>query len=237
MRQSENPFLSLLFNLLLPVVILNHGHRFFHFLGPVSSLIIAVSLPVTWGLKDYFLNNKYKNPLSIIGALNVLLSGGFALLMLDGIWFAVKEAFFPLAIGVWFLASAFGKSSLMEWVVKKSSIFRWDRIEPCLHNEEKKSLYQRLLKKSTIALSFCFFFSSILNFFTALWIFVWQPPPKTLSAEETQILINEQIADMTWISFLIIGLPLTIVSGLVMYRFVHDLKNLTSLKIEQILRT
>ena len=230
--RKENPFVNLLFNIVLPVVILNYGHKA---LSSMAVLLIALSFPVGYGINDYF-KNRHKNPLSIIGTLNVLLSGGFAIFQLEGWWFAVKEAFFPFVFGVWFFWSAFQKNSLMKWVVHRSFIFKPDVITAHLDTDEKKKAYHFILKKSTLYLALCFFFSSVLNFVLAMKIFVWDYPKKILSFEEHQILINQQIADMTWISFLVIGLPLTVVSGWTLWWFMDQLKKLTSLKLEQILR-
>ena len=233
--QRENPIISLLFNIVLPVVILNHGHKILS-IGSVLSLLIAISFPVGYGINDYFKNNKHKNPLSIIGTLNVLLSGSFAILQLEGYWFAIKEAFFPFIIGVWFYISSFSRNSLMKWVVYKSFIFQPDVIESKLDNEEKKNIYDQLLKKSTIYFSLCFFLSAVLNFVVAMKIFVLDKAGVILSPVEYQIIINQQIADMTWISFLVIGMPLTIVSGWTLWWFINELKKLTSLKLEEMIR-
>ena len=234
MSQKENPIISLLFNIVLPVVILNHGARLFPDLGALPPLILAIALPVGYGLRDYFTNNRNKNPLSIIGALNVFLSGGFAVLKLEGHWFAVKEAFFPLALGVWFLLSAFSKSSLMKWMVNKTPLFQSRLIESRLDSKEKKISYENLLKKSTIYLALCFFFSSILNLAVGLRVFT-PVDNSAVTHHEHQVIINQQIADMTWISFLIIGLPLTFVSGYTLWWFISQIKKLTSLSLEQII--
>lgn len=213
-------------------MILNHGHKILP--GSILSLLVAISLPVGYGINDYFRNDKHKNPLSIIGVLNVLLSGGFAIFQWKGYWFAVKEAFFPFVLGVWFLITAFSQKPLMKWVVDR--LFRIEAVELKLNTKEKKQAYLQLLQKSTVYFALCFFFSSILNFTLAMKIFVWDKKIAILSMDENRIMINQQIADMTWISFLVIGLPLTVVSGWTLWWFIHQLKKLTSLKLEQIIQ-
>lgn len=124
----------------------------------------------------------------------------------------------------------FTKTPVVKWVIHHSSIFRLDAIQAQLNTEEKRNTYEKILKSSTLYLSFCFFFSSLLNFFLALRIF----QDSTGEAQQQQIL-NEQISDMIWVSFLVIGLPLTIVTGVILWILVHQLKSLTSLTFEEML--
>ncbi len=231
MNKKENPWISILFNLILPVSILNYGHRWFPQLGPMPFTILALGFPIGYGLWDYFKHNKRKNMLSIFGSINVLFTGGFALLDVEGLWFAVKEAAFPAFIGLWCLFTIFTRTSVVKWIVNKSSFFRVEAIQSQLTTPEKKDIYEKLLKKSTVYLSLCFFFSAFLNFILALEIF----QSVVLTGIEKQQALNEQIADMTWISFFVIGLPLTLVSGGVLWWLISRLKKLTSLTMEQLI--
>ena len=234
MNKNENPFISLAFNIVLPVLILNYSSRLFPHLSPVISLCTALSFPVAYGLIDYFKNNKHKNILSIVGTVSILITGGFALLTLEGVWFAVKEAAIPLLIGLWVLFSSFTEKPLMKWMVDKSSVFQTEAIALQLDSPVKQNHYKILLKKATLYLSYCFFFSAVLNFVLGMRIF---KNTDLLSGVDKQNLLNEQIADMTWISFLVIGLPLTVVSGWTLWWFVSRLKKLTGLSMEQVLFT
>ncbi len=234
MNKNENPLISLAFNIALPVVILNYSSRLFPSLNPIISLCVALSFPVVYGIIDYIKNNKHKNVLSIVGTVNILLTGGFALFTLEGIWFAVKEAAIPCLIGFWVLFSSFTDKSLMKWVVNKSSIFRTEAIAFHIDSLSKKNHYEKLLRKSTLYLSYCFFFSAVLNFILGIRIF---EDKSVLFGVDKQNMLNEQIADMTWISFLVIGLPLTVISGWTLWWFVSRLQKLTGLALEQILFT
>ena len=232
MNKNENPLISLTFNIALPVVILNYSARIFPNVNPIVTLCVALSFPIVYGLIDYFKNNKHKNVLSILGTINILLTGGFALLTLEGLWFAVKEAVIPLLIGLWILYSSFTEKPLMKWVVDKSSVFQTKAIASQLDSQLKRNHYETLLKKATLYLSYCFFFSAVLNFIVGVKIFTNK---HVLSNVEQQNLLNEQIADMTWISFLVIGLPLTVISGWTLWWFINHLKKITGLSLDQIL--
>ena len=231
MNKKENPYVSLFFNLIAPICLLNYGHKWFAQTSPLFFTLLALSFPVGYGLWDYFKHNQRKNMLSIFGSVNVLFTGGFAFFTLEGIWFAVKEAAFPLLIGLWCLATVFTKTSVIHWFVNQSSLFQVSAIQSQLTTEEKKQAYNKILQRSTLYISLCFFFSAVLNFVLALRIF----QKSSLQGIAQQQQLNEQIADMTWISFFVIGLPLTLVSGGVLWWLISQLRKLTSLTTEQLI--
>src|SRR5437868_520242 len=84
MTKNENPLLSLIINILIPVMVLNKG---VHYLGPngaLWALLISLSFPLAYGLRDYVIH-RHKNYVSILGAVNACLTGGLALFQLTGI--------------------------------------------------------------------------------------------------------------------------------------------------------
>ncbi len=96
---SKKLWANLVIDIILPVLILNKLSGFLGEQGPLYSLLIALSLPFGHGLFD-FLKEKKINWVSFLGLLNVLFTGGLALMKLEGIWFAIKEAGFPTLIGL-----------------------------------------------------------------------------------------------------------------------------------------
>lgn len=233
MARQENPLSNIFFNILAPVLILNKMESYLPEVGSVVPLLVALSFPIAYGLRDYFRNNKNKNFLSLFGIVNILLSGGFALFTLEGIWFAVKETAFPLLIGICFLISSWRGKPLMSWLVNKSTIFKTNLIQTNIDTPEKKQIYQQALRTATNWMAYCFFFSAFLNFVLAFKIFVLDfSRPLSVSASSY---LNEKIADMTWVSFLVIGLPLSIVSGCTLWWFVNQIKKITHLKLEDML--
>ena len=117
----ENPAISILANVALPVVILNKLSS----QGPVVALIVAMLFPLGYGIYS-FVRSKKVNFISILGLLNTLFTGGFALLKLDGIWSAVKEAGFPLLIGIFVLFSSYGKSPFLKLILLDSGALNTD---------------------------------------------------------------------------------------------------------------
>jgi len=123
--KKENPFVSLIFNVVAPVLILEKLSAKF---TPTIALIIALALPIGYGLFDY-IKTKNKNWMSIFGIVNILFTGGFALMKLEGIWFAVKEAAFPLVIGIGVLISAFTAKPLINLFIESTQVFNMDLIK------------------------------------------------------------------------------------------------------------
>ena len=225
-NRRENIFVNISCNILIPVLILNKGHLFFP--SALIGLITALIFPLTYGLWD-LLKNKRKNLVSALGLLNVLFTGGLALFKAEGIWFAVKEALFPLLIGVFVLISAYTKKSFFKYMIQQAPIFNWSRILDS--SEHRTQQLNTLFKKSTILLSFSFLLSALMNFILALYIF--SPAPAALSESQKEILLNQQIADMTWIGFAVIGLPLTLFSFGVLWYFIKKLSSISQLPIKE----
>ena len=202
----------------------------------VLTLLLALAFPVVYGALD-FIKNKRKNIISLFGCLNVLLTGGFALYKLSGIWFAVKEAAFPLLIGIFIFISAYMKKSCFEYLIHHSHIFKWDLIVERVEEAKSGQKLKSLLKKSTILFSLSFFISAGLNFILALYIFSAKGLPEGLSSEQKDLILNKNIADMTWMGFVVIGLPMTIFAIGIFWSFVKQLTKITQLNMEQILTT
>ena len=225
--QSESPLSNILFNIILPVVILeNLTTRW----GPLYALLLAISLPITYGLIDYFKRHQ-KNILSILGIINIGLTGGLALMQLEGIWFAIKEALFPLLIGGAVLFSAYTTKPLIK--IMANHALNMSLINQRVEEYSKERQFQVLLKNSTLIFALSFFISSLLNFVLALWIF--QDIDPTLTKTERAVIINAQVSKMTWVGYLVIALPLTIIMGLNLWYFIRNITRITQLSLEQII--
>ncbi len=227
--KPQNPWWSLLFNIVLPIVILRQGHRFGAW-GPTVAVIVAISLPLIYGTIDFFKQKKI-NWISLIGLLNVGLTGGFALLKLQGHWFWIKEATFPLIIGIAILiANRLGRPFLWS-LFWNPHIFQTDRIERTARGsiEDLKSLFAR----ATDFFSLSFFISACANFLLATRIY--RPIDPHLSTSAQASLLNAQIAHMTWAGYLMVALPMMLFSGGVFWYLIKSLERLTGLKFDEIL--
>lgn len=232
-NQRKESFLwNLLCNILLPVLILNKAHSFFPSNGEQYSLILALSFPFGYGLREY-IKAKTINKLSAIGLVSVLLTGGLALMKLEGIFFAVKEALIPLIIALFILFSVFYKKPLLYIVLIKSPLFKSQLILDRIKTKGNEILFSKLMKAGTLWLSASFLLSALLNFIIAFFVFT--NIDATLPPKERSQILNEQIADMTWMGYVMIALPLSLLMIVLIYYLTKQLKKLTELSLEEMI--
>lgn len=228
--QKENGFLNLIFNIVLPVLILNKLSKF---IGPLAALLLALAFPIGYGVYD-LIKRKKVNAFSALGLLNVLFTGGLALLGLNGFWFAVKEAAFPTLIGLFVLGSAFTKRPFIETLFLNPSIMKVELLETRLAEHGKKEEFHEHMRKATMWLSASFAFSAICNFVLARAIFI--NIDNNLTADAKSIILNDQIAKMTTWSMAIIMVPSIIfLLGIFLY-LMKGVKKYSGLSTEQLLR-
>ncbi len=232
---KESPLasiLSILFNILLPVIILNKlTDKWGGDHGPLYTLLLALSLPIVYGLFDYY-KNQQKNLLSLFGCINIVATGGLALLQLEGIWFAVKEALFPLLIGIAVLISAYTKKPLIDLIA--SNILNIHLIHQSIEENGKTRQLKTLFKNSTLIFALSFFLSSFLNFILAMWIF--QDIDPAISSTEKAAILNAQVSKMTWMGYVVIALPLTFIMIFNLWYLIRGIKKLTQLSLNEILQ-
>jgi hypothetical protein len=230
-QSQENPFYNLLINILLPVLILNKGNQY---LDPRWTLLLALAFPLIYGLQDY-LRRHHKNYVSLLGAINIVLTGGLAMMKLEGIWFAVKEASLPLVLGLMVLGSAWTDNPAARMMFCNPQILHMDLIEERLKSSGRDSDFIKLLKQTTLWLSMSFFISALLNFVLAVWIF--QKIDPSLESTVREQVLNEQIAKMTWMGFAVIALPLMVFSGALVYAFLRQLSAMTGEHINSLIKS
>jgi hypothetical protein len=224
--KAENPWLNLIFNIALPVLILNKGGPY---IGSFYALLLAIFFPLAYGLMDLYRSHKI-NWISVLGLLNVLLTGGLALWGKTGLWFAFKEAAFPLLIGLFVWFSSYTPKPALSYFVLNPQAFNIKKMNLQLDTPEKKAAFDKLVKKSTQFLSLSFAVSATLNFVLASRIF--GPIEKGISAEAQSQILNEQIAKMTQMSFVVILVPsLIILLGIILH-FSSSFKKITGTPLE-----
>lgn len=226
----ENPWLNLIFNIALPVLILNKGG---HYVAPAVALVIAILFPLGYGLMD-LVRSKKVNWISVLGLLNVLLTGSLALSGKTGIWFAVKEAAFPFLIGLFVWSSSFTKKPALSFFVLNPQAFDIDKMMKALDTEEKMHAFDGLVKTSTQFLSLSFLVSASLNFGLAYKIF--KPIEDGLTDAARSQVLNEQIAQMTQWSFVVILVPSMIILLAIILYFGKRFKAITGQPLDQYFR-
>src|SRR5690606_476306 len=97
-QHKPRPFVDLLVSIVIPSVILMTVSGVAR-LGPHQAVIIALAVPLGWGLFRLIRFRKC-NFIAVLGLVSVFLSGGIGLLPLDPQWLGVKEAPVPWVIGL-----------------------------------------------------------------------------------------------------------------------------------------
>lgn len=229
-EKQENALLNLLFNIVLPVLILN---KLSNYIGPLYALILALAFPLSYGGYD-LVKRKKMNAFSVLGLLNVLLTGGLALMGIHGIWFAVKEAAFPALVGLFVLGSAFTKKPFIEALFLNPAVMKVDLLESRLKEQGKQEEFHDHLRKATMWLSASFALSAFLNFMLARRIFINIDP--TLTADAKSVVINEQIAEMTTWSMAIIMVPSILFLLGIFWYLMRGVKAYAGLSTEDLIR-
>jgi len=198
--KRENGFNNLIFNIVIPVLILTQGDRVVS--NPGLVLVIALAFPVIYFFWDYRTRRKV-NFISILGFVSVLLTGGVGLLQLPRFWFIVKETAIPGIIGLAVIASALTRYPLIRVLIYSREIFDVDRIQKALKANESEREMERLLRNSTFLLAVSFFISAALNFALASHFVKTEP-------KVDPVQFNAEVGAMTGWSYVVIAVPSTL---------------------------
>jgi hypothetical protein len=232
-KKPENPLWNLVFNIFLPVFILQKASPHLGPDGPLWALLLALCLPIGYGIVDY-MKRRHKNYISLIGIVSVLFTGGLAVVQADGIWFAVVEMGLPLILGLGVLASAFSTKPFISTMAYNEMLMQVDHIEAALIEMNTQDKFRHLLKNSTLLLSLSFFLSAALNFALAYSIFT--PIDTSLVEIQRTEILNTQIAEMRYKSIFVIMIPLMAFSIGILWHLLNGIKKLSGLKVDQILK-
>lgn len=224
--KRENLFLNIVFNVLAPILILTKAADYVE-ISPTVILSIAIALPLGYGIYDYIKRQKF-NMLSALGLANVLVTGFIGLAELDSKWIAVKEASFPLMIGFAVLASMRTSNPLVRTFLYNEQVLDVKKIENELDVRTNRPAFEALLDRATYILVASFLLSAVLNFFLAKFI--------VTSAGGTEE-FNQQIGKMNGLSWIVIVIPTTIISGYALYLLIHGIKQLTGLGLEEVVHS
>ncbi|MGO2012224.1 MAG: VC0807 family protein [Pseudoalteromonas sp.] len=195
-KKKSNFFSNLIFNIVLPAVILSKFSSP-DTLGPVWAVVIALAFPLLFGLWELKQSGKV-NFFSILGIISVLLTGGISLLELDPSYIAIKEAMVPGIIGIVVLISQYTPYPLVRKLLINPEILDTEKLAKELEQQNNTAIFDKKMRQAGFIVACSFFLSSILNYILAKAIVV-SPAGTTAYAEE--------LGRMTWLSYPVIVLP------------------------------
>lgn len=225
-KQAENPWLNLGLNILLPVLILKQGPSWLG-LTPGPNLLLALAFPVCYFIYDAFARRK-ANLISILGFISILLTGGIGLLELPRSWFIAKEAGIPFILGLVLLISIKTRWPLIKLFLYNDAILDTERIDRLLQEKQHQKHFEKLMRLCTCLIAASFFFSAVVQFILASVIVTVEPA-------DNPERFNEQIGDMTWITWVVIMVPSMAITAFALWRLVCGLEGLTGLGFEEML--
>ena len=195
-------------------------------LGASTSLIVALSFPLGWGLFELLKYRKF-NFIALLGLISVLLTGGIGLLQLDTQWLAVKEAAIPGLIGIAVLVSARTRYPLIRTLLYNPAVMDVGKIKHKLEALGNTDAFESRLLNATYLLGGTFFFSAVMNYILAKWIVL---SPAGSAA------FNEELGRLTLLSYPVIAIPSMLMMLAIFYYLWRTIHGMTGLALEDILQ-
>jgi hypothetical protein len=224
-HKRENLWVNLILNVVLPSLLLTKGASWFGW-SPPAVLITALSLPLIYGIYDFFTRKKV-NMFSIIGFVSVLITGAVGLFEnIDTRWIAIKEAAVPLlfAIAIWI--SSFTKKPLIRSLLFSPELFDVSLIESSLEEKGTRNEFDRIIRSCTGWVIGSFLLSTILNYVLAAWL--------VTSPSGTEA-FNQEVGKMTALSWPVIALPTTAVMMVALVKLMKGIESTTGHVLDDVL--
>jgi len=193
-------------------------------LGPVWGLIVALLFPLGYAGWD-LATRRDLSPLSVLGFISLLLSGGFGLLRVGGFWFAIKEAALPVVLGLAIPLSLRTPQPLVRVLLYNDQVLDTERVRVALVERGKLTDFARLLAWASWMLALAMWVSAVTNFGLAWWLL----PARAGTPE-----FNRQLGKLQFWSWPGTMLPTTAMVFYILFRLVHGLEGLTGLKGSQL---
>ncbi len=221
-KKKDNGLNNLIINIVIPAIVLMKGAKWATKLGievsSVQVLIIALALPLLYGLYDLIIN-KEKNFIAVLGFVSILLSGIVGVLKLSTDLIAIKEAAIPFIIGCVIYFSNFTSYPIAPKFLYHDDVFDKETINAQLDTTKQATLKSNI-KKASFFLFLSFMLSAFLNFVLAKYFI------KSPTGTEA---FNDELGQMTLYSYPIIVIPsMLIMIGIIWYIY-SSIKKLTGL--------
>lgn len=196
-------------------------------LGTTGALVLALSLPLAWGIYEFIKNKKFAF-IPALGFISILLTGGIGLLKLDSGYIAIKEAAIPLIIGIATLISTKTRFPLVKTFLYNDMVIEVDKVSAALEEKQAQGTFDKIMSNATKMLAGSFFLSATLNYALAKY-FITSPS----GTPE----FNSQLGSMNLWSYPVIVLPSMVVMMFAMFYIFRNITKITGLSLEEIMRT
>lgn len=221
---KKRPMVDLMVSIVIPSIVLMKLSGDDH-LGARDGLIVALALPLLWGLFELIKYRKF-NFIALLGLISVLLTGGIGLFELDTKWLAIKEAAIPALIGVAVLISTFTPYPLIKALLFNPEVMDVEKIKQKLAENNSTAIFEQRLLNATYLVAGSFVFSATMNYILAKWIVT--SPAGTPE-------FNEQLGQLTLYSYPVIALPSMLIMGGIFYYLWRTINDSTGLSLEEVL--
>jgi cytosine/uracil/thiamine/allantoin permease len=222
-KKKQNPLVNILFNIVVPVVILSKFSND-NYLGPKLGLVVALAFPLAYFIWDWRKEHK-ANFISILGFVSVLLTGIIGVFEFPSELIAYKEASVPLIICLAVLISMKTPYPLVKKMLYNEDLMNMELINSRLSEKDNTKEVDRMLVRASYMVAASFLVSTVLNFGLAKYL-IHSPSGTPEFAEE--------MARMTALSYPVIALPSTIVLVFALFYVYNRLSKLTGLEFEQL---
>ena len=222
--KKESTLLNILINIVIPTLILIYlsGEEY---LGIKVAIVVALSFPLVYGLKEFISNKKF-NLFSIIGIISIVLTGTMTLLELPPQYIAIKEAAIPGLFALITLISLKTRYPIVKVFLYNDSIMQTDKVASALDSLGNQMAFERVLVNASYLLAASFILSSVLNYILATVMLVSEPGTEAFNAE---------LGKMNALSFPVIAIPAMAVMLFALFYLFKQIKKLTQLELDEIL--
>ena len=222
---SSRLFIDLVVCIIIPTLILKKlsGEDM---LGTNWALVAALSLPLGVAIWE-FASNKKISFVPALGFISILLTGGIGLLQLPKEYIAIKEALIPGVIAIATVLSTYTKYPLVRTFLYNDAVMETEKVAKHLANLNKQNEFDQMMVKATWMLASSFILSAVLNYLLAKWIVV--------SPSGTEA-FNSELGTMSLYSYPVIVLPCMVITMFALYYVISNIKKLTGLGLEDLIR-
>jgi len=224
-KEQPHPLADLLLTVILPSVVLESLSKPER-LGPAWALAVALILPLGFGLYC-FVKKRGLNFFSVLGLVAVIVTGGLGLLNLDPIWFAIKEAAFPVFLGMAFPLSFYWKKPLVNELLLNPQVINHRLLFGALDSPEKQQDFQSLMGRASWMLAGTMLMSAVANALLVLFYLKGTEPGTEA--------YTQAIGRQNWVGFIVIGVPMLAVTMALLFWLLRRIQGITGLERDDLM--